>query len=51
MNRSESNSMSKNVTTVGAAILVQAIIRYGAFVAMLWLTLSFVDVWVMALLK
>lgn len=40
--------MSTNIQTVGAAILFQSLIRYGAFVVMLWLTLTFANDWVLA---
>ncbi len=49
MNRfNESTSMSTEVKTIGTAILVQSAIRYAAYVAIMWITLSFVDGWVMA---
>lgn len=40
--------MTTNLTTVGTAVLIQNAIRLAAYVVMLWLTLSFVDRWIMA---
>jgi len=45
---SESTNMSTNINTIGWQILVQTLIRYGSFIAIAWLILSFMDVWVSA---
>lgn len=39
--------MNTQITTIGAAMLLQHAIRYGAFIAMTWLVLTFVDGWIM----
>lgn len=46
--KSETTNMNTNVNTIGAAILVQTAIRYGSFVAMLWIFLTFANDWVLA---
>ena len=46
--KSETTNMTTNINTVGWAILFQSLIRYGAFIAMAWLALTFADGWVMA---
>lgn len=48
MNRSENTSMNTQIQTIGVAILMQNVIKYAAYIATAWLTLSFVDGWVMA---
>lgn len=45
---SESTNMNTNINTIGWQILVQTLIRYGSFIAIAWLILSFLDVWVSA---
>lgn len=40
--------MNTNINTIGWQILVQTLIRYGSFIAIAWLILSFLDVWVSA---
>jgi hypothetical protein len=40
--------MNTQITTIGAAVLLQNIVRYAAYVAIAWLALSFADGWVMA---
>lgn len=40
--------MSTEIQTIGGAILIQNVIKYGAYIAIAWITLSFVDGWVMA---
>jgi hypothetical protein len=51
MNRSETTNMSTEIQTIGGAILIQNAIKYAAYIAIAWLTLSFVDGWVMAWLS
>lgn len=46
----DSTSMNTNINTIGWQILVQSLIRYGAFVVMLWLALTFADGWIAAYL-
>ncbi|RWX78288.1 hypothetical protein EPK99_06565 [Neorhizobium lilium] len=46
----ERTSVETNINTIGWAILVQSLIRYGAFIAIAWLTLTFANGWVMAYL-
>lgn len=43
-----STNMNTNINTIGWAIVFQTVIRYGAFLAMAWLFLTFADVWVTA---
>lgn len=43
-----STKMNTNISTIGWQILVQTLIRYGSFIAIAWLILSFLDVWVSA---
>lgn len=45
---SESTNMNTNINTIGWQILVQTLIRYGSFIAIALLILSFLDVWVSA---
>lgn len=49
--KSESTSVDKEIKTIGFAILMQTMIRYGAFVAIAYLVLTFMNVWVMAYLS
>ena len=51
MTRSESTSMNTEMQTIGGAILMQNVIKYASYIAIAWLTLSFVDGWVMAWLS
>lgn len=48
MHHATSKSESIAMTTIGAAVLVQSLIRYSAFVAITWLILSFADGWISA---
>lgn len=40
--------MTTNIETIGWAILLQSLIRYGAYIAIAWIFLTFADGWVTA---
>jgi hypothetical protein len=43
--------MSKNITTIGGAVLAQAAIKWTAIVAMFWIAFTYVDSWLPLILK
>lgn len=43
--------MNTNINTIGWAILLQTLIKYGAFIAIAWLVLAFANEWVLALIN
>lgn len=43
--------MSTEIQTIGGAILIQSVVKYAAYIAIAWLTLSYADGWVMAWLS
>ena len=44
----EESRMNREIQTVGAAIIVQTVIRYAAYLGLAWLALAYADGWVMA---
>jgi hypothetical protein len=44
----EETRMNTEIQTIGAAVIGQTVIRYGAYIAIAWLVLTFADGWVMA---
>ena len=40
--------MNTEIQTIGGAIIAQTVIRYAAYLAMLWMVLTFADGWVAA---
>lgn len=47
----KSTSTDTTVTTIGRAVIVQSIIRYGAIILLAWLALNFADAWIMAAIE
>ena len=43
--------MSKNITTIGGAVLAQAAIKWAAIIAIVWIVFSHVDSWLPQILK
>ncbi len=48
-NIEERTSVETSINTIGWAILVQSLIKYGAFIVIVWLVLLFANDWVLAL--
>lgn len=46
-NIEERKSVETNINTIGGAILVQTLIRYAAYVAITWISLTFMNDWVL----
>ena len=48
INQTKETRVNTEIQSISGAVIAQTVIRYAAFAFIAWLTLSFVDGWVMA---